>query len=133
MPEIRYLTEAEIIELHDLVVEQSGGGFGLRDPGALSSAAAQPGQSFGGADLYEGAVAKAAALCFFLASNHPFLDGNKRIAHAAMEVMLLLNGLELEAGVDEQERVMLQLASGKTDRDRLTAWLATRTTRIAVN
>jgi death-on-curing protein len=133
MKEIRYLTEAELIEVHDLVVEQSGGSLGLRDPGALASAAAQPSQSFGGAELYEGEVAKAAALCFFLASNHPFIDGNKRIAHAAMEVMLLLNGIELEAGVDEQERVMLQLASGKTDREHLTAWLRTRTTRIPVN
>jgi death-on-curing protein len=55
--------------------------------------------------------------------NHPFLDGNKRIAHAAMATVLDLNGWSIEASVDEQERLMLDLASGKVSRVELTAWL----------
>lgn len=55
--------------------------------------------------------------------NHAFLDGNKRIAHAAMEVFLMLNGYEIVALVDEQEQLMLDLAAGKITREQLTAWL----------
>ncbi len=79
--------------------------------------------TFGGQDLYPDLVLKAAALGFSLICNHPFVDGNKRIGHAAMETFLLLNGLEIVAGVDEQERVILQVASGVMGRDALTAWL----------
>ena len=63
---------------------------------------------------------------FSLVSNHPFVDGNKRIGHAAMEVFLILNGYEIEAPVDEQERVILQLAAGEFDRGEFTNWLRTR-------
>ena len=55
--------------------------------------------------------------------NHPFLDGNKRIAHAAMATVLDLNGCSIDASVDEQERLMLDLAAGKVSRAELTAWL----------
>ena len=55
--------------------------------------------------------------------NHPFIDGNKRAGHAAMEVFLMLNGYEIEASVEEQERVILQVASGKLDRKAFTQWL----------
>jgi len=55
--------------------------------------------------------------------NHPFVDGNKRTGHAAMATFLVLNGHEIEATIDEQERVMLEVASGKLTRDSLIAWL----------
>ena len=61
--------------------------------------------------------------------NHPFLDGNKRIGHAAMETFLLLNGLEINAGVDEQENVILSLAAGQLDRNEFVSWLKKHTTR----
>jgi death on curing protein len=120
----RYLTLAEVIGLHRAIIESSGGGTGLRDLGALQSAVAQPKATFGGADLYPSAVDKASALGFGLAMNHPFIDGNKRIAHAALAVFLELNGLTIEATIDEQERLMLDLAAGLVSRDELTAWLS---------
>ena len=89
---MRYLTLAEVLELHRMVVAQTGGGQGLRDLGLLESALAQPHQSFGGDDLYPDLPAKATALGFSLIADHPFVDGNKRVGHAAMEAMLLLNG-----------------------------------------
>jgi len=58
--------------------------------------------------------------------NHPFLDGNKRVAHAAMETFLLLNGLEIDASIDEQEHLMLGLAAGRVPRAELVAWLQSR-------
>ena len=66
---------------------------------------------------------KATALGYSLIQNHSFLDGNKRTGHAALEVFLFLNGFEITAAVDEQERTILQVASGEMDREALTAWL----------
>ena len=120
---IRHLTLAEVLELHRTVLERWGGDGGIRDINALESALAQPRQSFGGQDLYPDLATKAAALCFSLVLNHPFVDGNKRVGHAAMEVFLLLNGHELRATVDEQEQLMLRLAAGQLKRDALAEWV----------
>jgi death-on-curing protein len=120
---IRYLTLEEILELHRLVLEQSGGLAGVRDLGGLESALAQPQMTFGGQDLYPGLAEKAAALGFSLVCNHPFADDNKRIGHAAMETFLVLNGWELAAEVDEQEQIILQLAAGSMKREEFTGWV----------
>jgi death on curing protein len=123
---MRYLTLDEVLELHRLVVEQSGGATGLRDLGALESAVAQPCMTFGGQDLYPTVVEKASALGFSLIGNHPFLDGNKRVGHAAMETFLVLNGHELSAAVEEQEAVVLGVAAGTVRREQFTEWVRGR-------
>jgi death-on-curing protein len=120
---IRHLTLGEVFELYRRVMDQAGGGAGLRDLGALEAALAQPRMTFGGEDLYPTLVDKAAALGFSLILNHPFLDGNKRIGHAVMEVFLILNGYEISATVDEQEQVILALAAGRMSRELFAAWL----------
>jgi len=79
--------------------------------------------TFGGVDLYTPIPRKAAALGHSLISNHPFIDGNKRAGHAAMEVMLLLNGHEIIGSIDEQEEVMLSVASGTMSRDEVASWI----------
>ena len=79
--------------------------------------------TFGGADLYPSLVEKSAALCFSLVKNHPFVDGNKRVGHAAMETLLVLNGSEIEASTDEQEQLLLALAAGQLSRQDLVGWL----------
>src|SRR3954462_2079407 len=120
---MRYLTLGEVLLLHARVLERSGGGRGLRDLGALQSALAQPTMTFGDRDLYPSVETKAAALAYSLVMNHPFVDGNKRIGHAAMEVFLVLNGYEIVASADEQERVVLDLAAGRLGRESFTGWL----------
>lgn len=97
--------------------------MGVLNLGALESALAQPRMTFEGKELYPSVVEKAAALGHSPIQNHPFLDGNKRTGHAAMEVFLLLNGFEIQSTVDEQERIILQVASGEMDRDAFTLWL----------
>lgn len=92
---MRYLSLAEVVELHRIIIEQTGGSSGLHDMGALESAMAQPRMTFGGNDLYPSLVEKAAALCFSLVKNHPFVDGNKRVGHAAMETLGQLNREDL--------------------------------------
>ncbi|QEH35143.1 Toxin Doc [Aquisphaera giovannonii] len=123
---MRYLTMGEILELHRMVIDQSGGRSGVRDPNGLDSALAQPRMAFGGSDLYPTVVEKAAALGFSLVMNHPFVDGNKPIGHAAMETFLVINGYEIVASTDEQERVILDLAAGLLRREAFTEWLRAR-------
>src|SRR5689334_15702127 len=120
---MRYLSLQEVISLHSLLIAQSGGSSGLRDRGAVESAIAQPEASFGGNDLYPDLARKAAALGHSLIQNHPFVDGNKRVGHAAMEVFLLLNGHEINASVDDQEKIIIDVASGKISRIELGEWL----------
>jgi len=121
---MRYLSLQEVISLHSLLITQSGGSSGLRDRGALESAVAQAEASFGGQDLYPDLASKAAALGHSLIQNHPFVDGNKRVGHAAMEVFLLLNGNELDASVDEQEKIIIEVASGNVSRIELSGWIS---------
>lgn len=127
---MRYLSIAEIVSLHSAVIARSGGGAGLRDRGALESAAAQPEMSFGGVDLYPTVADKAAALGHALIQNHPFVDGNKRVGHAAMEVFLVLNGYEIDASVNEQEQVVLAVASGQIGRAALCEWVRQRVVEV---
>jgi death on curing protein len=91
--------------------------------GGLESALAQPRMSFGGEELYPTLADKGAALAFTLIQNHPFVDGNKRIGHAALEAFLLLNGYELDAPVDNQEQVILEVAAGRMRRDIFAVWV----------
>ena len=121
---MRYLSLQEVISLHSNLIAQSGGSSGLRDRGALESAVAQPEASFGGKELYPDLASKAAALGHSLIQNHPFVDGNKRVGHAAMEVFLLLNGYEIDASVDEQETVIIDVASGNVSRIELSEWIS---------
>lgn len=120
---MRYLALSEVVELHRRLLEATGGAAGIRDLGALESALAQSKVTLAGSDLYPTLAEKAAALCFSLVGNHPFVDGNKRVGHAAMETFLVLNGAEIDAGPDEQERIMLDLAAGRIDRRQLADWL----------
>jgi len=120
---VEYLSIDEVIEIHWRVVQQTGGLQGIRDQGSLESSVMQPLQSFGDQDLYPSLIEKAAALGYFLIQNHPFLDGNKRVGHAALETVLILNGYELSAGVDEQESVVLDVARGELRREEFTEWV----------
>ena len=120
---MRYLALGEVVELHRRLLEATGGASGIRDFGALESAIAQPKATFEGVDLYPRLVEKAAALGFSLVQGHAFVDGNKRVGHAAMETFLILNGSEIDAPVDDQERLILDLAAGRIGRSHLVDWL----------
>ncbi|MCL4531193.1 MAG: type II toxin-antitoxin system death-on-curing family toxin [Chloroflexi bacterium] len=120
---MRYLTVAEVIQLYRLVMEQSGGTVGILSLASLESAIAQPRMTFNDAELYSTIAEKASALGYSLVMNHAFLDGNKRIGHAAMEVFLVLNGYEINAPADEQESIILNLAAGKLEREDFTEWI----------
>ena len=85
-----YLTVADVLAMHTVLMRRYGGLPGVRDPGALEAALYRPQTGY-----YKDAVEQAAALMESLAINHPFVDGNKRIAFAAMDVFLRINGYKL--------------------------------------
>lgn len=124
-----YLEIEQVLELHGALIERFGGSHGVRDSGALESALAQPRMTFGGQELYPELADKAAALGFSLIKNHPFVDGNKRIGHAAMVAFLRLNGCKLLGDIAEHERIILALAAGELRREEFTAWLNSRVIR----
>ena len=120
---MRFLSLGEVLALHQRILATSGGRPGIRDLGTILSALSQPKASAGGEDAYPTIHEKAAALGYSLIRNHGFIDGNKRVAHAAMEVFLVLNGLEINASVEDQERFVLSLAAGEVSREDLASWL----------
>lgn len=117
------LTKRQIILLHSLLIQESGGTDGLRDEGLLDSAVRQPYQTFGGVDLYPTIIDKAVRLGYSLITDHPFVDGNKRIGTHAMLVFLDLNGIELEYEDEDLIRLILQIAAGQADDHVLEAWV----------
>jgi len=120
---MRYLRLGEVLELHRRLIATSGGSPGLRDLRLLEGSLSQLRQTFSGADLYPTLIEKAAVLGFSLIKNHPFIDGNKCVGHAALEVMLMLNGYELTASKESTEAVVLAVASGTLDRQAWTEWV----------
>lgn len=116
----------EVLRHHQKVIERTGGSHGLRDAGALQSSLTQPQMSFGGEELYPTMAEKAAILGFSLITNHPFIDGNKRIGYVVMEIFLVINGCEFVLDNDEQEAVILQVASGEMNKDAFSKWVKSK-------
>ena len=121
---IRFLGLDEVLSLHRDQVARYGGAEGVRDLGLLESAVAVPEASFGGNYLHATLPEMAAAYLFHLAQNHPFLDGNKRIAAAALFMFLDLNDLLLECTEDELVELTLGVARGSTTKAEVAVFIA---------
>ncbi len=122
MPEPIWLSRAAVDALHVDQIREHGGLVGTRDENGLDSALARPQQlrtHEPDADL----ASLAAAYAFGLARNHPYVDGNKRIAFLALAVFLDLNGLTLSADEPDVVAVMTKVAAGELDEDGLTTWI----------
>ena len=118
------LTTKQVISIHSSLIEATGGTDGVRDMGLLESALEVPFQTFDGKDLYPALIQKAARLGHSLVSNHPFVDGNKRIGIHTMLVFLAVNGIEIECTQKELIDVGLSLADGTMDAEKLLIWLS---------
>ena len=117
------LTKQQILLLHSQLIRQSGGSDGVRDERMLDSAISQPFQTFDNMELYPGIVDKAVRLGYGLITNHPFVDGNKRIGTHAMLVTLDINGIELQYQDEDLIQLILKIASGKADDHVLRTWV----------
>lgn len=118
-----YLTLNEAIRIHAALIDAFGGASGVRDPGLVESALLRP-QTGYYADLIE----EAAALWESLAMNHGFIDGNKRVAYACLELFLQMNGLDIFSDNDEVETfIYAHLEAASFRKDVLDAWLRQRT------
>ncbi len=120
---MKILSKRQILMLHTALIAQTGGIDGVRDEGLLDSAINAPFQTFAEQDLYPTVLEKAARLGFGLISNHPFLDGNKRIGAHAMLTFMGVNQINLCCTDEELISLILQVASGRLNYDGMLEWL----------
>jgi len=118
-----YFSKEGVIYLHSKSILKFGGSDGIRDEGMLESAINTPLQTFDSSDLYPTAVDKIARLSFGLAMDHPFYDGNKRIAAKALDVGLKANGIILLATNDKMINEFLSLASSSVSYRDFLSWV----------
>lgn len=125
----RYLTAEEILAIHSLVIEATGGSHGLRDVGLLASIAARPQAGFSGKDLHQDVFTKAAVFAEAITNHHVFVDGNKRTAFVATARFLSINGYHITANNAEVEETMLAVAEKSMNEKALATWLKKNSTR----
>ena len=130
MNEIVFLPKKIIIYFHEQLIDLYGGTLGIRDAGLLDSALEQPKVMFGGSYLHDSLAKIAAAYGFHICKNHPFIDGNKRIALVAMDTFLQKNGYEISASEKDVYEVIIKLASGDITKVEFTGWLITNISKL---
>lgn len=118
-----WITADDVIRLHALVIQKTGGLDGLRDRGALESAVASPMQSFDGRELFKTDIEKISRIGFGLAANHAFVDGNKRIGALVTQLLLKWNGYKLKLRSGELADMFIAIAAGKTGEPDLREWI----------
>ncbi|NLO10160.1 MAG: type II toxin-antitoxin system death-on-curing family toxin [Clostridiales bacterium] len=117
------LSNEQILTLHSMIIKQSGGSDGVRENELLDMALHAPFQTFENTELYPSIQSKAARLCFSIISNHPFIDGNKRIGILAMLVFLDVNQVMIECSNQEIIEFGLGVASGKYNTEFIIDWI----------
>lgn len=125
---MRFLSKRFVVAYHGRLIDLFGGAHGIRDEGLLDFALAQPEATFDGEMLHKDTWEMAAAYGFHLCRNHPFIDGNKRIAAVAMGTFLAINGEANEFDEVELYLTVTAVAEGRMDKGELAAWLRTHAT-----
>jgi death-on-curing protein len=126
MKAILYPTLPEVLELHGRLLERFGGARGIRDLGLLQSALMRPQTGY-----YKSLSLEAAALLQSLAQNHPFVDGNKRVAFATTAIFLRMNGYRLKVDADNGESFLIKQVIGKkVDIQAIATWLEKHMKRV---
>ena len=113
-----------VINLHGILIDKFGGIHGVRDYNALESAINRPFMTFDQKELYPSPIDKAAALIESLISNHPFIDGNKRIGYVLMRYFLLENGLDIQATQSEKFDFVIKIAQSQLSFEQIRSWLS---------
>lgn len=120
MDAILHPSKAQILRLHEAILRKDGGAPGIRDEALLESALAAPRATFGGEPIFNDISEVASAYLFYLCRNHPFSDGNKRVAFAMCLVFLKANGLAPKPDGPDWETLVLDVAASRIDRQETT-------------
>ncbi|WP_309896661.1 type II toxin-antitoxin system death-on-curing family toxin [Archangium sp.] len=115
-----FLTLEDVLDIHPLQLARFGGGEGVRERGLLESALAQPQATFGGEYVHADVWEMAGAYLFHVVSNHPFVDGNKRVGLLSALVFLELNGVTLTRGSEELYELTMAVAAGQRTKREVT-------------
>ena len=118
-----WISAEDVILIHSRVIEGSGGLDGLRDRDGLEAAVSAPMQTFDGTELYPTDIEKIARLGFGLASNHAFVDGNKRIGAMMTQLLLKWNGYDLTLRSGELADMFIAIADGTAKEQDLLDWI----------
>ena len=127
---MQYLSAADILAVHDRVIEETGGSLGVREANLLASIAERPKTSFGGTEQFPDVFTKAAVYLESIATYHVFIDGNKRTALTVAGVFLALNGYKTNLPIAESEAFMLAAAQRQKSLEEIGAWLKKRSKKI---
>jgi death on curing protein len=119
-----------VISLHGILIEKFGGSNGIRDYNALESAIARPFMTFDKQDLYPSPIEKAAALIESLISNHPFIDGNKRIGYVLMRYFLLEHKIDIKATQSDKFDFVMKIAKGQSSTNEICGWIKEKSNNI---
>jgi death-on-curing protein len=117
----------EVVDIHQILIDEFDGANGIRDKELLSSALARSLQTFDGKELYPTPIEKAASLIESILINHPFIDGNKRTGYVLMRLILLSNNFDIIATQEEKYTFVIEIASGKSKFDSIVNWLTSHT------
>ena len=124
---IRYLTPEQVLFIHNRLIQSTGGESDLRDLSLMLSALGRPQTTFDGLELYPDLYSKGAALLDSLIRNHPFLDGNKRTAIAAVGLFLIKNGFLLEVSQEEMVKFTIACAQSQVGLEEIAEWFKKNT------
>lgn len=123
MSQIRFIKTEIVLFFHKQLIRDYGGIHGIRDEGLLESALAQPQMTLSGDYAHKDIYEMAAAYGYHLCKNHPFVDGNKRVALVTMDTFLFVNGWELKADEKSAYLIMMEIADGQRTKPELAEWL----------
>lgn len=124
---MRYLTAEELLNIHSVIISETGGSHGVRNADAIASLEELPRQAAFGTELYPGIWIKAAVYIRSTIFNHPYVDGNKRSAFAAADVFLQLNGYRISAPAGEIERYAVAIVEDREELAQIATWLQSNT------
>ena len=127
---VHFIPNDVVLTIHADLLQRYGGEPAVRDVGRLDSALAQPRMTFSGKYVHKSLFGKTAAYGFHVCKNHPFVDGNKRVAFVLMDIFLQKNGWEIISPEEEGYRMMMDLASGKLRKAQLPSWLKRHSSKL---
>ncbi len=115
-----------VIRIQKILIDQFGGTHGIRDKSALESAISRPFATFDNQELYPSPIEKASAVLESVVTNHPFIDGNKRIGYVLARLFIFKSGLDIFSTQEEKYDLVIGVSKGELKYDHIKVWLSER-------